>query len=118
MVKTVTQHIRDRLEQQAFPRTLPPIESLRVTEWSPRFEQLMRNRLLMGAFRYGLMEIERHQKWRMLEAMRKRIDQYEATGNLELMVDVANLCLLEFEFPSIDGAAWAPVDDGEHVQMM
>ena len=31
---------------------LPSIESLRLSEWSPEFEKGMRDRLVMGAFRY------------------------------------------------------------------
>jgi hypothetical protein len=108
--------LRQRLEDQAFGRPVPPLDELRQTEWSPEFEQLMRNRLLMGAFRYGLMRDKLKSKWKMLPSMRRRLDHYEETGNLEMLVDVANLCLLEFLNPSVDGAAMRPTDDGEHVE--
>ena len=35
------------------------IESLRKSEWSPEFERLMRNRLVMGSFRYQKFEDKR-----------------------------------------------------------
>ena len=58
MAKTNTQFIRDRVEG-CLPKRVAPLESLRSSEWSREFEELMRNRLLMGAFRYGLL-IEKH----------------------------------------------------------
>lgn len=118
-MKTVTDHIRQSIEAKAFPpkpEPLPPLEQLRETEWSREFEQLMRNRLLMGAFRYGLLETKRNLKWKLLESMHKRLMEYAESGNLEMLVDVANLCLLEYEFPSVDGAKMMAVDDGEHVE--
>ncbi len=56
---TVTEHIRRRLMEQCgiFECRLQNanLEQMRETEWSPGFELLMRNRLLTGPFRYGLM---------------------------------------------------------------
>jgi len=31
----------------------PPLDALRQSQWNTEFETLMRNRLVMGAFRYG-----------------------------------------------------------------
>lgn len=72
-------------------------KALPNTEWSARFEQLMRNRLMMGALRYGKVHAPGKPKWNRSAGIRKRLAQYEETGNLECLVDVANLALLEFE---------------------
>lgn len=114
-MKRVLDHLRDRLERQVFPQHLPPLAELKRSEWDSRFEQLMRNRLLMGAFRYGLIS-ESKSQWRRLESIHKRLARYKETGNTELLVDVANLCLLEFREPSIPHAELKSEDDGEHVE--
>ena len=72
------------------------LEHLQDTEWSPIFERLMRNRLLMGAFRYGRIGAPGKPVYDRVKSCIKRLEQYAATGNKELLVDVANLCLLEF----------------------
>ncbi len=116
-MKRVIDHLRDRIEGQVFGRQMPSLEELRRSQWSEEFETLMRNRLVMGAFRYGLLENQKgNVKWAMLPSIRRRLDLYEQTGNLETLVDVANLCMVEFLNPSIPGASWQPIDDGEHVE--
>ncbi len=73
--------------------------ALEKSEWSPEFERLMRNRLLMGALRYGVLEEKRKRtkEWDLMGAVEKKIALYHTTGNTEYLVDIANYCLLEFE---------------------
>lgn len=78
------------------PQKLPDFATLQKTQWSPTFEQLMRNRLLMGAFRYGLLE-RQDLKYDTASDAKRRIDLYKSTGNTEHLVDAANMCLVEFE---------------------
>jgi hypothetical protein len=66
-------------------------------QWSTQFERLMKNRLMMGAFRYGLINAPNKQLYDRVAGARKRLSQFVETGNLEFLVDVANLALLEFE---------------------
>lgn len=77
------------------------VNDLWKTEWSPEFEQMMRNRLVMGAIRYGRMghgEIPLGKpKYDRFESIRKRLRFFEETGNAEWLVDIANLALLMFE---------------------
>lgn len=51
--------LRQRLEASAGimdrPQRVLRLTDLERSEWSPRFERLMRNRLVMGALRYGLI---------------------------------------------------------------
>jgi hypothetical protein len=72
----------------------PSLEVLKATEWSPSFEQLMRNRLIMGSFRYG--RVHDANICDNVEAMRKRISRYVQTGKIELLADIANFALMEF----------------------
>jgi len=89
-------------------------EDLRKTEWSPKFEELMRNRLLMGAFRYGKLHAPNKKKFKRVEDCIRRLNEYLETGNDEILVDVANLCLCEFEVGTHPNKHFNAVDDGEH----
>lgn len=115
-MKTVTQHIRDHLERRAFQEKLPPLESLRKSEWSDEFETLMRNRLIMGAFRYGLFSNPDKFAFRIVESMLARLHLYQRDRNLEHLVDVANLALVEFVAGRRVGLHVHPADDGIHVE--
>ena len=76
-------------------------ESLARTEWSEVFERLMRNRLIMGALRYEPMKNKRGKlsTYDYAHEASRRLKAYMETGNKEFLVDVANMALLEFEFP-------------------
>lgn len=89
-MKTVTQHLRDRL--LAFSK--PTLEELYRTEWVPMFEKFMRNRLVIGAFRYG--KIGHKPDYDYIGSLIKRAELYTETGNQEHLVDVANFAMLEF----------------------
>lgn len=72
------------------------IEDLQHSEWSSEFERLMRNRLVMGALRYGILGAPGKPTYDRIASMEKRLKLYRESGNLEYLVDVANLCLCEF----------------------
>ena len=92
------------------------IASLRITEWSTKFEELMRNRLVMGAIRYGKLHEHGKPQYDRVGSMIKRLSKYEYTGNKEHLIDVANLCLLEFEECYHPNANFNSIDDGEHTK--
>ena len=56
----------------------------------------MRNRLIMGALRYGQLGAEGKPTYARTNSMRNKLDEYDRTGNLELLVDIGNLSLCEF----------------------
>lgn len=76
----------------------------------------MRNRLVMGAFRYGLFSDPDKFQYRCLESIRRRLDAFEHDGNLEHLVDAANLCMVEFVRGQRNGLVLNPIDDGHHVE--
>lgn len=92
--------IRLRLEQRAGlverPKPKFTFDDLAASEWSAEFERLMRNRLIMGALRYGPINAPGKTPYARVPSMYRRLAAYGRTGNLEMLVDVANLCLLEF----------------------
>lgn len=87
---------------------------LRLSEWSPEFEKLMRNRMLMGAFRYGKLHEPSNKTHKRIESAIRRLNKYLETGNDELLVDVANLCLCEFEVGKHPKKHFKSIDDGDH----
>lgn len=99
---TVTDHIRAHLLKSlgfSVARKVPDLPALRATEWNPDFEKLMRNRLIMGAFRYGTKAEKDglNIRYDYAKAIKPRLELYLETGDIELLVDVANLALLEFQ---------------------
>jgi hypothetical protein len=109
--------LRERLHKQAGLNPPPvakfDLNKLRETEWSPEFERLMRNRLVMGALRYGLLADKKikGKKWDLLEPIGKKLALYEQTGNREYLVDSANYCLLAFECDNHPNAHFKALDD-------
>ncbi len=97
-------------------KKLPDLDSLKQTEKSERFETLCHNRLIMGAFRYGQLNEAGKSKYNRIDSIRQRLDLYDATGNQEHLVDIANLCMLEFEEPNHKKAHWKAIDDGIHTK--
>lgn len=75
----------------------------------------MRHRLIMGGLRYGRIHEEKPKYDRISSAI-SRLNKYSKTGNLEFLVDVANLCLLEFEEGNHPNKHFNSIDDGEHVK--
>jgi len=99
-------------------KKVPTLESLKKSEWSPMFEQFMRNRLIFGAMRYGQMGHgkipEDKPRYNRCDSIRKRLIRFEETGNAEWLVDVANLSLLMFEEEDHPDWHFTSVEEGYH----
>lgn len=118
-MKTITKHLRQHiLDNCGFngPVLPPSLESLKKTEWSTKFERLMRNRMLMGALRYGLLGAKDKPNYDKITSIRQRLDLYEQGGNAEHLVDIANLCQVEFVDESHPNFHWKSEDDGVHAE--
>jgi len=125
-MKTKTEHLREHLYENLGyfePEEKPSLEELKKTEWSTQFETYMRNRLVymrnrlvMGALRYGLINHAGKSKYNRIDSIGQRLDLYRESGNQEHLVDIANLCLLEFEEPAHSEAHWEAQDDTKHVE--
>jgi len=77
---------------------MPSLEEMQRTQWLPAFEKAQRERLIMGAFRYGLNFTGNQNKsnYDRISSIIKRAELYKETGNDELLVDIANFAMLEF----------------------
>jgi len=76
----------------------------------------MRNRMVMGAFRYGLLARHALDTYDLPREAFKRIEKYCYTQNLEYLVDAANMCMLEYTKASRQGKTLTSIDDGEHAR--
>ena len=74
----------------------------------------MRNRLLMGRFRYEPMDDPTKGDYGYPKDMIRRIREYELDGNLEHLVDVANEAMIEFKHSRHPKKHFSSGDDGEH----
>jgi hypothetical protein len=71
------------------------LEEIEIKQSNPRFEKLRTNRMVMGYFRYGEM-FGNKKKYDNVGSAIKRLEEYQKTGNAEHLIDVANLCMIEF----------------------
>lgn len=82
---------------------------------NPYFEKLRKNRLVMGAYRYG--KIEPNSRYDFVEALKNKLQRYEDTHNTELLLDIANYAMLEFTKPKYSDSKFDPEDDVEHAPL-
>jgi len=89
---------------------------LKKTEWSKEFEILMRNRLILGSLRYGKMgKIIDKKRYNRIQSIKSKLLKYFKSPNKELLVDIANLCMLEYE----EGEGYfKSEDDKDHVKLL
>ena len=99
----------------------PPLEEIFRIQWSQEFEMYMRNRLAIGLFRYGRLDEQPPGKFDSLGSLKKRLAMYENPDshlycNDEVLVDCANLLMVEFMKGTHPNKHFKTVDDGVHVQ--
>lgn len=70
--------------------------------YEEEFVQMMRNRMVMSYPKYGPVKenIQGHHT-NTLKNIRKRLDLYEETGNTEWLIDVGNMCMIEWWYPQV-----------------
>lgn len=84
------------------------------TEYSERFDNIRKDMMIMSYYKYGSLK-ENYQKFKCMDAVgniKKRLDKYLETGNTEFLADVANFAMIEFMYPSVEGAKYTPTDSG------
>lgn len=84
------------------------------TEYSEKFDEIRKSMMVVSYYKYGPLK-DNYGKYKCMDAIaniRKRLDEYEKTGNTEFLCDVANFAMIEHMFPSIPGAKYTPTDSG------
>ena len=99
-------------------KKLPPLDELKASEWSEEFEQLMRNRLIVGAFRYGMLKDSDRPSYKRVTSIIDRLKLYLDDGNTEHLVDAAAISLAEFVCGDHPLKHFGPNDDHIHMKEM
>ncbi len=109
---------RQRLLEQAGLINQPKVnlDEIRNVQWSKEFETYMRNRMVMGYFRYGAIGRQSKGEYDYIGSAVRRLQKYQETGNQEYLVDSANLCLVEFVNGDHPQKHFNTIDDGEHTK--
>lgn len=84
------------------------------TEYSEEFDEIRKRMMAMSFYKYGPMQ-KNYQEVRGMDALaniEKRLEMYKKTGNTEFLADVANFAMIEFMYPSVEGAKYIPTDHG------
>ena len=76
------------------------------------FLKLMRNRMVMGTYRYG--DFRDNTFYDHEDEVRIRLARFFGDGNLEHLVDAANFVLLIYAEQKALGRTLSPIDDGPH----
>jgi hypothetical protein len=90
------------------------INVLKASEWSEEYERLRRNRMVIGAFRYGPIQTQDMDAYDYVKECRRRLRVYEEDLNLEHLVDCGNILMLEYIKGQRTGLTLTAVDDGQH----
>lgn len=108
-MKTITEQLRARLEKRLGIADRVEIETaakrdnnkimanakamIRALE---RMTDLARSRMIMGSIRYFNGQHKTHEA--VVSRMQAKIDTYIETGNAEMLVDLLNYCVIEFQY--------------------
>lgn len=83
-----------------------------ASEFSDRFVEYMRNRMLVSFHKYGPVADAYPHKVDAIASLKKRLDKYAETGNTEWLVDAANFAMIEFMHPRHQDAHFQGTDSG------
>lgn len=90
------------------------INEILKTEYSERFDKIRKDMMVMSFYKYGSLK-DNYDNYKCMDALgniEKRLQRYKETGNTEFLADVANFAMIEFMYPSIEGAKYQPTDSG------
>ena len=77
--------------------------------WCQRFIIYMKNRMTMGFYRYG-----ESRNYNYIDYAKFKLEKYIKTGNMEFLVDVANLMMCEFIWGKHKNKHFSAVEQDEH----
>lgn len=84
-----------------------------ATEYSSRFDEIRQKMMIMSYYKYGKASLNYPSNIDAIQSMKKRIEEYEVTGNTEFLADIANFAMLEFMYPRHPKAHYSPTDSSE-----
>lgn len=116
---TNTEYLRARLLRNVIDTPVgdktASLEEIYRFQWSEEFINLMRPRMAMGMFRYGEVRKQAGTYDNIGSAI-QRLELFQIGGNEEHLIDVPNLCMVEFIQKNHPNVHFNAVDDGIHVE--
>lgn len=103
------------MESASIPKL--SLQEIEKSQWNLKFEELRKNRMILGWFRYGFITGNK-KKYANIESAILRLKKYQETGNSEFLVDAANLCMIEFTQENHPNFHFNSVDDGIHTKII
>lgn len=96
------------------PKQYPTaLKEVLAHEFSEQFTDGMKNRMLVSNAKYGNAGHNCPERCDAIACLNERIEKYQATGNVEWLMDVANFAMIEFMHPSRPDAHFRPTDSHE-----
>ena len=106
------------------PKPKPSIsmDEMAVMQWDePQWQKVlnyMKNRMIMGGYRYGPTDQQKPREFNNPADIIRRVNKYIETGNMEHLVDAANICIIECKKKSHPNFHFESIDDGEHAKKL
>lgn len=98
----------------------PTFEELNKSQYPDEFrecDQYAHNRMIMGSFRYGLIERQSLLCYEPAKESIKRVNKYLKDGNLEHLIDACNMIKIAYyRGKKFLGQRINSIDDGEHAK--
>jgi hypothetical protein len=89
-------------------------EEILATEYSPEFDKLRQNMMVMSFYKYGHVKENAYSGMEdFLKSLDMRYEKFKATKNVEYLADIANICMMIFMYPEPFGCHYRPTDSSE-----
>lgn len=87
------------------------LDKILQTEYSPKFDELRKNRMAMSYYKYGPVKTNYGDGLvNAIKSLKMRLEAYEKTGNTEFLTDIANFAMIEFMYPIHPSAHFRATD--------
>lgn len=89
------------------------LDQVKASFACPEFHRMMDDKFVVGAYRYGLIteQTSNGKCYDHIASIRRRLDHYDKTGDLDVLPDIANLCKAEWIVPHHPNAHHGAEDD-------
>ena len=77
---------------------------------------LMKNRMIMGGYRYGPTLLQKPREFDNIADIKRRLGLYEVEGNMEHLIDATNITIIECLKKSHSNFHFSASDDGVHAE--
>lgn len=89
-------------------------EEVLSTEFSEIFIEKMKQSMYMSFFKYGPIKENYGGKLvKAIDNLEIRLEKYKSTGNIEYLIDIANMAMIEYKYPQHPNAYYKAGAEGE-----